>query len=257
MSVSARHLVAASALLCTTAFGAGCDLIEALNDKGSTLVQLMVTHHATPEDGFFPDLGSGDIRTFDTDEGWTVNLRAAFVTTSSATLHRCGGGDVAFDAFWGQLPEDIIKDDLALNSFAAVEVEASRFCSLTVEYAPYKATDDVSRQREMGEHGDDVAGTTYYFEGVATKGDVAVDFELSGNGSAIAELDMSTVMNGGPLVITADEAFPVDLTLSKTYDRFFDGIDFEDYDPADIDGNVMALLELDSRIAFGTAAKPQ
>lgn len=257
MSLSARHLVAASALLCSTTFGTGCDLIEAFNNEGTTLVQLMVTHHATPEDGFFPDLGRGDFRTFDTDEGWTVNLRAAFVTTSSATLHECNGGDVAFDAFWGQLPEDITKEDLALNSFAAVEVEASSFCSLTVEYGPYKATDEVSRQHDMGEHRDDVAGTTYYFEGVATKGDVSVDFEVSGSGTVTTELDMSTVMNGGPLVITADEAFPVDLTLSKTYDQFFDGIDFEDYDPADIDGNVMALLELDSRVAFGTAALAQ
>ncbi|MCA9707917.1 MAG: hypothetical protein KDK70_18845, partial [Myxococcales bacterium] len=241
MSFTARHLLAAAALLCTT-FGTGCDLIDAFNNEGSTLVQLMVTHHATPEDGVFPDLSNGDIRTFDNDEGWTVNLRAAFVTTSSASLHECSGGTVAFDNFWGQLPENITNDDLELNSFAAVEVEASSFCSMTVEYGPYTGADDVARMHDMGEHSDEVRGATFYLEGIAQKGDVAVPFEITGTGTASVQLDLSHAMNGGPLTISADEPFPVDLTLSKTYDRFFDGIDFENFDPADIEQNVMGLL---------------
>ena len=59
-------------------------------------------------------------------------------------------------------------------------------------------------------------------------------------------------MAGGPPTINADEAFPVDLTLSKTYDRFFDGIDFNAFDEADIEQNVLAMLEEDSRVAVGT-----
>lgn len=252
MSFSLRHLIAAAALSSTAVLGAGCDLIDAFNNEGTTLVQLMVTHHATPEDGGFPDLTNGDARTFETDEGWTVSLRAAFVTTSSATLHECNGTSVPFDAFWGQLPEDITNTDLELNSFAAVEVEASKFCGMTVEYGPYVASDDMARQHDMGEHGDKVRGATYYFEGVASKDGVSVDFELVGNKTAVVELDLSTVMHGGPLAIEADEDFPVDLTLSKTYDRFFDGVDFSGFDPEDMDANIMAVLELESRVAFGT-----
>ncbi len=252
MSFSARHLVAAAALSFTAVFGAGCDLLEAFENEGTTLVQLMVTHHATPEAGMFPDLTNGDARTFETDEGWTVSLRTAFVTTSSATLHECSGGSADFDAFWGQLPESFTNTDLELSSFAAVEVEAANFCSMTVEYGPYTSSEELARQHDMGEHGDKVRGATYYFEGVASKGDLAIDFELTGTGTAVVDLDLSHVMNGGPLAISADEAFPVDLTLSKTYDRFFDGVDFEGYDAEDMDANIMAILELESRVAFGT-----
>ncbi len=123
---------------------------------------------------------------------------------------------------------------------------------MTVEYGPYMAADEMARQHDIGEHSDNVRGSTYYFEGVASKGDVVVPFELSGTGTVVADLDLSHVMNGGPLTISAEEAFPVDLTVSKTYDRFFDGIDFESFDSADMDANIMAILELESRVAFGT-----
>src|SRR5690606_25576038 len=131
--------------------------------------------------------------------------------------------------------------DLDLLSFASVEVEASSYCGMTVEYGPFVSDAETARMYEMGEDADKVRNSTYYFEGVARKGNVAVDFELVGNGTGSVDLDISTVMNGGPLKITADEAFPVELTLSKTYDRFFDGIDFADYDAADLDANIMAV----------------
>ncbi len=123
MSFSARHFAAAAALCTTALLGSGCDLLEAFDNSGTTLVQMMVTHHATPEDGIFPDRSNGDARTFETDDGWTVSLRAAFVTTSHATLHECNGGDVEFDTFWGQLPENINNTDLELLSFAAGELD--------------------------------------------------------------------------------------------------------------------------------------
>jgi hypothetical protein len=254
MLFTARHLAAAVVLSSTTVFGAGCDLIEAFqNEKGgSTLVQLMVTHHATPRDGVFPEQNLGDAATFETDEGWTVSLREAFVTTAHASLHECNGGEVDFDPFYGPLPEDINAEDLGLVSFAAVEVEASSYCGMTVEYGPFIADDETTRAFDMGDTAAKVHNATYYFEGVARKGNVSVDFELTGNGTAHADLDLSHVMNGGPLHISATEAFPVDLTLSKTYDRFFDGVDFSSFDSADVDGNIMAVLELETRVAFGT-----
>lgn len=254
MLFTARHFAAAAALSFTTVFGAGCDLIEAFQNEqaGTTLVQLMVTHHATPRDGVFPEVNLGDAATFDTDEGWTVSLRTAFVTTAHASLQECNGGEVDFDLFYGPLPEDINADDLDLLSFAAVEVEASSYCGMTVEYGPFVADEGATRSFDMGDAAAKVRNATYYFEGVARKGDVSVDFELTGNGTAEADLDLSHVMNGGPLRISADEAFPVDLTLSKTYDRFFDGVDFSSFDSADLDANIMAVLGLETRVAFGT-----
>lgn len=252
MSFISRHLAAAAVLSLTSVFGAGCDLIEAFQNKGSTLVQLLVTHHATPQDGTFPELSIGDAATFDTDEGWTVSLRTAFVTTAGASLQECNGATVDFDAFWGPLPEDINGDDLDLQSFAAVEVEASSYCGMTVEYGPFITDGENDRNFDMGEAGAKVRNATFYFEGVARKGDVAVDFELTGSDTVAVDLDLSTVMNGGPLRISAEEPFPVDLTLSKTYDRFFDGVDFNGFDSADLEANIMAVLELETRVAFGS-----
>jgi len=252
MLFTARTL-AAAALSLTTVFGAaGCDLIDAFKNEDTTLVQLMVTHHATPQDGTFPSLSVGDAATFETDEGWTVSLRSAYITTADATLHSCSGSSVEFESFRGPLPEDINGEDLDLLTFAGVEVEAGSFCGMTVEYGPFVADDETARDYQMGDDANKIRNATYYFEGVAHKGDVAVDFELTGDGTVAVDLDLSTIMNGGALRISAEEPFPVDLTLSKTYDRFFDGVDFSTSDSDDMNANIMAVLELETRIAFGT-----
>ncbi len=251
MSSTARNVAVATALSLTAVMGAGCDLLEAFGNEGSTVVQLMVTHHATPQDGMFPDLAgnNGEHRTFDTDEGWTILLTAAYVTTSHASLTGCNGTEVDFDAFYGQLPENMGHADLDLLSFASVEVEASSYCGMTVEYSPFVSTE---RMHDMGEHGDDLQGNTYFLRGLAEKDGVSVPFEFSGNDAIVVDLDLSQVMNGRPLTIKADEPFPVELTLSKTYDRLFDGVDFDEFDQADVDANIVAMLDLETRIAFGT-----
>ena len=65
MSVTARTLLATAALSLTAALGSGCDLIDAIQNEtdGTTVVQLMVTHHATTENGMFPDLVVGEATT--------------------------------------------------------------------------------------------------------------------------------------------------------------------------------------------------
>ena len=251
MLFTARTLAAAAVTL-TTVFASGCDLIDAFKNEDTTLVQLMVTHHSTPQNGTFPSLSVGDAATFETDEGWTVSLRSAYITTADASLHGCSGDSVEFESFRGPLPEDMNGEDLDLLTFAGVEVEAGSFCGMTVEYGPFVADDETARDFQMGEDANKVRNATYYFEGVASKGGVSVDFELTGDGTVAVDLDLSTIMNGGPLKISAQEPFPVDLTLSKTYDRFFDGVDFSSFDSDDMNANIMAVLELETRIAFGT-----
>lgn len=253
MSEITRRLVATAALFATTAFGGGCDLLDVFTDEGSTLVQLLVTHHATPEDGRFPDLADGEMRTFETDEGWTVYLQAAYVTTTRATLHQCDEGSVEFEPYWGSLPENFGAQDLDLLSFAAAELSAGDYCDLTVEYGAFQPQPgSANRNYPMGEHKDLVEGATYYFKGGAEKDGETIAFELRSDATLAVDLDISTVMHGGPLVITADEPFPIDLTLSKTYDRLFDGIDFTSATQEDLNANVSAVLELETRVAFGT-----
>lgn len=252
MSALIRTFAAAAALSSTALFGSGCDLIDVFNEEGTTLVQLMVTHHATPENGQFPDLSDGELRTFETDTGWTVYLQAAYVTTTHATLRDCSGGAVDFDAHWGSLPENLGSTDLDLHSFGAVDVEAGDYCELTVEYGPYVASGEAARNYDMGDHRDNVEGSTFFFQGVAQKGDLTIDFEITGNQPIVVDVDLSSVMGGGPLVVDADEAFPIDLTLSKTYDRFFDGVEFDGITDEDLRNNVAAVLELETRVNHGT-----
>ena len=56
-----------------------------------------------------------------------------------------------------------------------------------------------------------------------------------------------------PVRVTGDEDFPVELTLAKTYDRLFDGIDFGAADEADLialDGNPLTEIEAVKRVRF-------
>ena len=249
MTALIRTFAAAAALSSTALFGT---LLDAFQEEGTTLVQLMVTHNATPEDGRFPDLADGDLRTFDTDEGWTVYLQAGFVTTTGASIEECSGAALDFDSHWGSLPESIGATDLDLQSFGAVDVEAGSYCTMTVEYGPFVPSGDISRAMDMGEDRENVEGSTFYFRGVAQKGELSVDFEFSSSDPIVVDVDLSKVMNGGPLVVDAKESFPIDLTLSKTYDRFFDGIDFEGTTSEDLAANVSAMLELETRASYGT-----
>ena len=84
----------ASVLVLGTLFVGGCDIQDPFGqlERGKTLVNVSVTHHASMEQGVFPDRGGeGEERTFETDEGWTVTLLSAFFTTADVTLHECAG----------------------------------------------------------------------------------------------------------------------------------------------------------------------
>ncbi len=238
-------------LLGATAFLGGCDLQEVFDDLDNprTLVNVSVTHHATAEGGTFPDRGGdGEARTFETDEGWTITLVSGFVTTASITLHGCDGDDIALDMYWGPLAEDITGHDLAMSTVGGVSVAAAEFCGLGVEYGPYPADGPMDGLDAR------VAGATFYFTGAATRGDTVVPFEIRSSASLRTELDMSTIAAGAPLRVDGGEDFPVELALSKTYDRLFDTVDFETVSPEDLAEGVGAVLTLESRVGLDRVA---
>lgn len=233
-------------LVATSMLGA-CDLADLIdNPQGAhTLVSVSVTHHASPENGSFPDRGGeGEMRTFDTDEGWTVALVAAFVTTQAVELGRCEGDAVALDMYHGPLAEDITGRDLELLTVGGIEVRAAEFCDVRVTYGPYPTSASMQGLEPL------VAGATFYLRGAATKGDVVVPFEIRSDRTLHAALDVSEIDDGAPLRVLGDEAFPIELALSKSYDRVLDGIDFASATNADLEAQVAASLELESRVAM-------
>ncbi|HET6582522.1 MAG TPA: hypothetical protein VFG69_03725, partial [Nannocystaceae bacterium] len=134
-----RHRIAALSLAVSLA--AGCELQSLFDDlqNDRTLVDVLVTHHATPEGGMFPDRGGdGEMRLFETDAGWTIQLVDAIVVTSATTLHECDDASVAIDMYWGALPEDLSDTDLDALTLGSTKVDSAEFCGLTVHYGPYE-----------------------------------------------------------------------------------------------------------------------
>jgi hypothetical protein len=242
-SMSSHNRIATALGLVLLA-SAGCDILEDL-DNPRTLVNVAVTHHATPEAGAFPDRGAdGETRTFETDEGWSVILDTAYVTTSAVTLHRCDEGEVAFDFYWGPLAEDMRAQDLDMKTLAAEAVRRSEFCGMTLQYGPDPGdVSDVSR-----------GGATFYLEGTAAKDGIVLPFTVSSFETLDVSLDLSTMDGGDPLVVEGGEDVPVELTVSKTYDRFFDGIEFGSASAADLQAQVAAVLVLETSVSRGRVA---
>lgn len=247
--MTARSLTAAAALTVLAAT-AGCDNL--FDTESPSLLQVMVTHHATPEDGRFPDLGThlGD-REFDNDEGWTITLVEAFIVTADVEVRACDGRTITLERYWGPLPENMEAADLDLFTFAGAEVDPGQYCGITVTYGPYHPIDEVSaRQHDMPSQPELMQGASFYLNGIATKGDEMVPFELRSEEAVVIDLDLRD--GDGPLVVRDEEAFPVELTLSKTYDRIFDGIDFTTASPEDLEQNILAVLEAETYVSKGT-----
>ncbi|MEM6991899.1 MAG: hypothetical protein AAF721_15430 [Myxococcota bacterium] len=243
-----RLFCATTALLATT----GCDNLFGLGPEPTALLQVLVTHHATPEDGQFPEtrtvLGN---REFDTDEGWTVTLVEAFVVTADVTLSSCAGQELALDRYWGALPENFHGQDLEVSTFGGAELSPGEYCGLTVTYGPFSGDDEAAREHDVPEDETMLDGATVYLAGYAERGDALVEFEIRSDERLVLELPITTD-GGGPLGVSGDEPFPVELTLSKTYDRLFDGIDFSSTDDGELEHNVLAALQVETRLNAGT-----
>ncbi len=245
------HTRLASILALATTLISGCELAEMFSDLDHprTLVNVSITHHATAQQGAFPDRGGeGETRSFATDDGWNIVLVRAYFTTANVVLHACDGAKVPLDMYWGPLAEDITGRDLDMLTVGGVEVDATEFCTMDVHYGPYPDTSNFAGLDPQ------MAGATFYLEGTASKGDQMVPFEIRSDRSFDASLDMSTIANGEPLTIHGGEDYPVELALSKTYDRIFDGIDFATVSSDDLVAQVGAVLTLESRVGLDQVA---
>ncbi len=245
---------AATALVLLTA---GCNALDRFEDGGAT-VFVFTTHHATPENGSFPGRGAVDMpRVFDNSEGWTVTLLEAYVTISAVTLVACNGSERELNMFWGPCPEDIKDEDLATLTVAGNRVSEGDYCGLRVTYAAYETPvvdDSVDETRHQTPSNPAVQGATIYMRGGAQLDDGEfTQFELAAPDTVVVELDLSNIEGEGrPLNVAHREDFPKELLVSKTYDRFFDGVDFEAFDPALVQARLPEILEEQTRVSPGT-----
>lgn len=232
----------------------GCDALQ----PGGALLYVFSTHHATPEDGTFPARGEDNQpRVFESDAGWNITLVESFVTIEQVTLVSCSGNEHPLNMFWGPCPEDLRVQDLQTLTVAGRKVDPGDYCELIVDYGRYTmpviepGSEDT---RHTVPQNDAVDGTTVYLRGGASlPGQEAPleEFELRGTQSQRVSLDLSTVEDGTPLTIDHTEDFPKELTISKTYDRFFDGIDFSSYDKRELEDELTAVLEDQTRVQVG------
>ena len=232
----------------------GC--LEQLEDGGA-IVNIFSTHHASPEDGIYPDRGDDEMpRIFSTDEGWTVTLLESYVTMSAVSIVSCNGLETPLNMFWGPCPENMHKKDLETLTVAGLKVDSGDYCQLRVEYGPYETPvidQDTETQHAVPEN-TAVDGATVYLRGAATMGEDGepVQFELINTKRLVVELDLSEIDEGDPLTVEHRENFPKQLTVSKTYDRFFDSIDFTQFDAEAARKELDDVLEDETFVVEGT-----
>ncbi len=251
--MSLTHLVRTATLFALaplTVLGTGCDFLDQFEDGGG-LVNFYSAHHGTARDGQFPEKLTDRIEV-DTDTGWHVIIAEGYVTTTAIQLHRCDGGTIEADFFWGSLCEDLLDPDLEAYGVGAVEADAGNYCAATITYGPFvDGANPDDHATDTGEPGD-----TVYLRGVAKKGDESVPFEIKTAATRTVQVDLSAVQDGGPLVLEHDQYFAKELTFAKTYDRFFDGIEFDQLASMDLEPIVLDTLEFETSVVYGTEIAP-
>lgn len=231
----------------------GCTLFDDLEDDGG-VVDVFTAHHGTPtEQGELPDHGqAGMARYFQTDLGWEISLGEAYITTAGVDLANCDGGIKPVDLFWGPSAESVVDTpDAEPRGIGGVRSEPAKFCQLRIRYGPYSFGEG---QSDGAQHKpprtDTMEGQTILLRGSAQKDGQAVEFEFVSDMRLDVVRDISTLRDGKPLQVRRDQSFPEKIVLTKTYDRFFDGIDFNDYTQADIEAAATAALDLDSDVIY-------
>lgn len=244
-----------NALLAASTLGlAGCDLLVK-----EAKVYVAITHHATrtPE-GVLPDYGEPDFpRTFVNDLGWEVTLAEGVVVHTAAQIESCEGE--AFDMAMphGPLPEYQLDRDQMQSDFATVNLPEGTYCKLRVEYGRYlRATAEAAEDtpHELKGH-TELEGVTVYLAGTADKLDGAgesINWGFKTSETTIVELDLSTIENGRPFTVTGDEPNGKFMTVAKTYDAFFRGVDFAALDDAAIEASLLETLSAETYVVLGS-----
>lgn len=224
----------AALLVPTLALASGCDLLDQLTQHTGIVDVFAASHGSPDEQGNFPTR-NGEQLIFVNDMGWEIYVDEAYVTTAGVTLQACDGERFDVELYWGPLAEDIGQTaDSEIAGLGGVRADSGSYCDLLVEYAP--TAEEVPNP--------DAAGTTVYLTGSALKDGQHIDFLWKTSVEVQVDVDITGIEAGSPFRISEDQQFAKKLTVSKTYNRFFDGVDFADtLTQGDIDALVAASLK--------------
>ncbi len=252
-SLHRRTLLLSAVLFASSGCGALTDLLD--GDSVAT-VRMFATHAGTPGDTGFPDYGDSlTTRVFMNDLGWQLSLSEVYITTAEIRLVPCAA-DVGtqIEMFWGTCAEDFIAaDDRESVALGAVTIDDGDYCRVDVTFGPYMRTE--GSDEHINPANPMIEGNTILINGVARRGMgpelEEVPFQLLSDAVVTARANIAMIENGRPLTLE-DENFARDLTILKTYDTFFQGVDFATATPADIEAAVLAALEHDTRVFPGS-----
>jgi hypothetical protein len=229
-----RISLLAALLVPTLALGTGCDFLSQLTQH-TGIVDVFAASHGTPDEQGNLPTRNGEQLIFVNDMGWEIFVDEAYVTTAGVTLQACDGERFNVELYWGPLAEDIGETaDSELAGLGGVRANSGTYCELLVEYAP--TAEDVPNP--------DAVGTTVYLTGSALKDGQHIDFLWTTNVEVETTVDITEIEAGSPFRISESQHFSKKITVSKSYDRFFDGVDFaEPLTPGDIDALLAASLQ--------------
>ncbi|MCY1005207.1 hypothetical protein OV079_06400 [Nannocystis pusilla] len=154
------------------------------------------------------------------------------------------------------VPRVPAAQDQDLVDFASVELPEGTYCKLRVEYGRYQsslAEQAFDTPYQLHGHAS-VEGLTVYLAGTAVDPSGAhegANWKFQTNQTTIVELDLSAADDGRPLTITGKEPGGKALTVAKTYDAFFRGIDFSNYDPEAINDRLLEVLSAETYVRVG------
>jgi len=248
-----RNTLLGVACLPLTMSAMACELLDALDPPA--YVQVSAVHHGTPRDGVFPNQEIEDNgRLFQNDLGWTVYLYQAFISHNGVSLVSCDGEQHNLAMNRGPIPDSIEIPDLEGNPVTMSSLPSGDYCKLRVSYGPWQLE---GNGENWAPGVDAAAGATVYMTGFAIKNGKSTAFEIHVPLSLDVELDISEIDNGDPLALSGELGLAERVTLSKTYDRFFDGTDFNALDLGFIQDHVLATLEEDTRAFLGNIVRPE
>lgn len=251
-----RRLGPLTGLLALALVGGGCELFDTSQPVD---VNVFAAHHPRRGmDGTYPDYGFNDSkRTWVNDAGWEINVFEGYIVLTGAEMIGCDGASYPVELPKGPFPEYINFLDLDVKNIGALQVPEGDYCEFRVTYGPYDPS--VAAAAPEGAHPlptqRDLSGTTISLAGTAVKDGTPVDFHLTTGASQTVTLKLREG-DGTPAeyeIIDGVGTFKV--TVGKTYDRFFDGIDFTDYaaQAQAINDGLMQVLVDETRAYRGTS----